>query len=125
LLKRISNNVVVSPHGLPPDFDTPVNLYGFKRSNFVAPGTDDFDTSVSCDNRHKDCRGIASNCFPVPSNISSEKHVVFTVTSHTAMDPFEICLPLCVLLISEEQKHRVKVLKISYDAVHNISSKIV
>ena len=50
----------------------------------MAPGTDDFDTSVSCDNRHKDCCGVASNCFPIPSNISSEKHVVFTVTSHTA-----------------------------------------
>jgi len=32
----------------------------------VAPGTDDFDTSVSCGNRHKECRGVASNCFPVP-----------------------------------------------------------
>jgi len=90
----------------------------------VAPGKDDFDTSVSCGNHHKDCRGVASNCLSVPSNISSEKHV-FAVTSHTTKDPFEICLPFCVLLISEEQKHRVQVLKISYDALHTISSKIV
>lgn len=50
-----------------------VNLYDFKRSNFLAARTNDLDTPVSCDNSLKDVRGDASNRAPISSNVHSER----------------------------------------------------
>jgi hypothetical protein len=50
-----------------------LNLYDFKRSNFLATRTNVLDTPVSCDNSLKDVRGDASKRVPISSNVYSER----------------------------------------------------
>jgi hypothetical protein len=49
------------------------NLYGLKRSNFVAARADDFDTPIFSNNRLEDFREDASNRASLPCNASSER----------------------------------------------------